>query len=113
VILEVLNQRVTDIDDETALLNELKNIILDFIRQIENMNFQKLNDVNLLYEKAKDIKQIVSVNYDGNAASVNRLITITDKLEKAPDIRIVELPKCRMVTSGTGERNTLKKFDKM
>lgn len=113
VVLEVLNQRITDIDDETALLYELKDIILDFIKQIENTNFQRENDVNLLYEKAKDIKQVVSVNYYGNAANVNKLITITDKLEKAPDVKIVELPKCRMATSGTGERNTLKRFDKM
>lgn len=113
LVLEVLNQKIKEIDDETALLHELKSIILDFIKQIENMNFQNPHDVNLLYEKAKDIKQIVSVNYDGNAANVNRLISITDKLEKAPDVRIVELPKCRMVTSGTGDKNTLKRFDKM
>lgn len=113
VILEVLNQRITDIDDETALLHELKGIILDFIKQIEKTNFQRENDINLLYEKAKDIKQIISVNYDGNAANVNRLISIADKLEKAPDIRIVELPKCRMATSGTGEKSTLRRFDKM
>lgn len=112
-VLEVLNQRVTDIDEETALLHELKNIILDFIRQIENMNLQKADDVNLLYEKAKDIKQLVSANYEGNTASVNRLIAITDKLEKEPDVRIIELPPCRMVISGTGDRKTLKRFDKM
>jgi hypothetical protein len=33
---------------------------------------------------------------------MNRLLDITDKLKKAPEVRIIELPKCRMATSGYG-----------
>ena len=121
VVLEVLTQKVTGIDDEVALLHELKDIILDFIKQIEKFDFQNDKDVKLLYEKAKDIEQqIVNVDYNGNSASVKRLIDVAEKLEKKPDIRIVEFPKCRMVTSGISTEpdlfspdGTLMRFDRM
>ncbi len=112
VVLEVFSQKITDIDDEVALLHELKEIILEFINQIEKFDFHKDSDIKQLYDKAKDIKQqIVNVNYNGNSSSVNRLLEVTEKLEKLPDVRIITLPKCRMATSGTD--GDLKKFDKM
>jgi DNA-binding transcriptional MerR regulator len=104
VVLAVLGQKVTDIDDEVALLHELKLIVLDFIRQIKSSDFNNGDDVKLLYEKVRDIEQLVNVDYNGNsredAASVRHLIDVAEKLEKKPDVRIVELPPCRMVTSG-------------
>lgn len=89
VVLEVLSQKVTDIDDEVALLQELKEIVLDFIKQIKTFDFQNGKDVNLLYEKAKDIeRQIVNVDYNGNSASVKRLIDVAESLRKS---RMLEL----------------------
>ena len=35
VVLEVLGKKVDDIDEEVSLLHELKRIVLEFIRQIE------------------------------------------------------------------------------
>ncbi|MGI5899783.1 MAG: MerR family transcriptional regulator [Christensenellales bacterium] len=86
-VLEVLDKKVSDIDDEVALLHELKDIILNFIRQIEQSDFGKESDVKLLYEKAREIEtQLVNVDYDGNAANVNRLLEVTEQLGKKPDI---------------------------
>lgn len=101
-VLEILGKKVDDIDDEVALLYELKEIIMEFIRQINQADFSKDSDVKLLYEKAKEIEtQIVNVDYNGNPANVNRLVEITEKLDKKiPDIMIVRLPKFRAVTSG-------------
>jgi len=102
VVLEVLGKKVDAIDEEVSLLHELREIVLEFIRQIENADFGKESDVRLLYEKAKEIEtQIVNVDYEGNAANVNRLFEITEKLDKKiPDIMVVRIPKCRVVTSG-------------
>ncbi|MCL2772315.1 MAG: MerR family transcriptional regulator [Oscillospiraceae bacterium] len=87
VVLEILDKKVNDIDDEVALLHELKEIVLEFIRQIKDADFSNDSDVKQLYEKAKDIEaQIVNINYDGNSSNVNRLLEITGKLEKKPDI---------------------------
>jgi len=87
VVLEVLGKKVEAIDEEVSLLHELKEIVLDFIRQIEQADFAKESDVKLLYAKAKEIEnQLVNVDYEGNAANVNRLLEVTEKLAKAPEI---------------------------
>lgn len=112
VVLEVLGKKVGDIDDEIALLHELKNIVLEFIEQINRADFSSDSDVKLLYEKAKEIEiQIVGVNYNGNPANVNRLLDLTEKLDREPDILIVEMPPCRMMTSGPADDNELNRFD--
>jgi len=61
VVLEVLGKKVSDIDDEVALLHELKEIVLEFIRQIKSVDFQNDSDVKLLYEKARDIESLLDV----------------------------------------------------
>ena len=39
IILEVLSKKVDDIDNEVALLHELKEIVLEFIEQINQADF--------------------------------------------------------------------------
>ena len=92
VVLEVLDKKISDIDDEVALLHELKEVILSFIRQIKAADFSRDSDVKQLYEKARDIEsQLVNIDYDGNAANINRLLEVTGKLERAPDV-VKKLP---------------------
>lgn len=87
LVLEVLSNKISDIDDEVALLHELKDVIMSFIQQIKDADFGNESDVKLLYEKARDIEaQLVGTGYDGNAANVNRLLEVTGKLEKRPDV---------------------------
>lgn len=102
IVLEVLGKKVQDIDNEVSLLQELKEIVLTFIRQIEQADFGREADVKLLYEKAREIRtQIANVDYSGNPATVNRLLEVTEKLDrKVPDIIIVRIPPFRAVTSG-------------
>jgi DNA-binding transcriptional MerR regulator/DNA gyrase inhibitor GyrI len=102
VVLDVLGKKVNSIDEEIALLHELKEIVLDFIRLIEQVDFGKESDIKKLFDKAKEIEtQIVNVDYNGNPSTVNRLIEVTEKLDnKIPDIMIVKIPKFRAVTSG-------------
>lgn len=101
VVLEVLGKKVDDIDGEVSLLHELKEIVLKFIHQIENADFGNDSDIKLLYEKAKEIEnQLVNVDYNGNPSNVNRLLDITEKIKKAPEVRVIEIPKFRAVTSG-------------
>jgi len=102
VVLEVLEKKVQNIDDEVALLHELKEIVLDFIREIERVNFADNSDIKLLYDKAKAIEtQLISVDYIGKPSNINRLIEITEQLDKKiPDILVVRIPGFRAVTSG-------------
>ena len=52
MVLEVLGKKVTGIDEEISLLYELREIVLEFIHQIESADFGKEADIKLLYEKA-------------------------------------------------------------
>lgn len=101
IVLEVLGKKVEHIDEEVSLLHELKEIVLEFIHQIEQADFGKKSDVKMLYKKAKELEtQLVNVDYDGNTANVNRLLAVAEKVERQPDILVIEMPTCRMVTSG-------------
>lgn len=83
VVLEVLGKKVGDIDEEVALLYELKGIVIAFIRQIEQADFRKDSDIKLLYDKAKEIEtQLVNGEYAGNPSPVHRLFEVTEKLEE-------------------------------
>ena len=110
-VLEVLGKKVQNIDDDVALLHELKEIVLEFIRKIEQIDFGNDTDVKTLYEKAKEIEpHLININYIGKPSNINRLFEVTDKLEKVPDIKIVELPACRMVTSGLKQEDNHERF---
>jgi len=102
VVLDVLGKKVDYIDDELALLHELKDIVLDFIHEIEHINFANNTDIKLLYNKAKEIEtQLSSSDYIGKPANINRLLKITDKLDKKiPDIMVIQIPGFKAVTCG-------------
>ncbi|MBP1040336.1 MerR family transcriptional regulator [Vagococcus sp. BWB3-3] len=102
VVLDVLGKKVATIDDEVALLFELKEIVLDFIQEIEQLNFADTSDIKQLYSKAKDIEtQIVNVDYIGKPTNINRLIEVTDQLDKKiPDVMVVRVPAFKALTSG-------------
>ncbi|MDR0896430.1 MAG: MerR family transcriptional regulator [Oscillospiraceae bacterium] len=87
VVLEVLGKKVANIDDEVALLSELKSIVLDFIEQIKAADFASGDDIKRLYEKATEIEtRLVHADYDGNAANVHRLLEVTEQLASKADI---------------------------
>jgi len=112
VVLDVLGKKVDAIDEEVSLLHELKEIVLEFIRQIERADFGSSADVKLLYEKAKEIEnQIVNVEYEGNSARVNRLAEVTEKLRKPPEVQVIRVPSFRAVTSGPSSFGNLFKED--
>lgn len=101
VVLDVLGNKVEKIDDEVSLLHELKDIVLDFIHEIEQINFSENSDIKLLYNKAKQIEtHLVNTDYIGKPSNINRLIDITEKLDKkVPDIMVVKIPKFKAVTT--------------
>lgn len=102
IVLEVLEKKVQNIDDEVALLHELKDIVLDFIHEIERVDFANNSDIRLLYDKAKELEtQLISVDYIGKPSNINRLIEITEQLDKkVPDIMVVRIPGFKAITTG-------------
>lgn len=102
IVLEVLEKKVQNIDDEVALLHELKGIVLDFIHEIERIDFANNSDIKQLYDKAKEIEtQLISVDYIGKPSNINRMLEITEELnKKIPDIMVVRIPGFKAVTTG-------------
>ena len=60
-VLSVLNQKVDDIDNEVALLHELKELVLEFIRQMRQIDFHNEADVQTLFDKAEAIETSLTI----------------------------------------------------
>ena len=86
VVLEVLGKKVIDIDEEVALLHELKEIVIAFIRQIKQADFTNDDHVKTLYDKAKEIE--TQLEYSGNPSPVHRLFKVAEKLEERAASRL-------------------------
>ena len=82
VVLDVLDGKAKDIDEEVALLHELKGIVLKFIRQIKQADFSKEADIQLLYEQAEKIEEQID---DEDLA---RLAEVSEKLGLAAEVRV-------------------------
>ena len=102
VVLDVLKKKIESIDYEISLLYQLKEIVFDFIQEIETLNFTVESDIKQLYDKAKEIEmQITNVDYIGKPSNVSRLIEVTNKLDKkVPDIMVVRVPSFKAITTG-------------
>ncbi|QIK70355.1 MerR family transcriptional regulator [Erysipelothrix sp. HDW6C] len=102
VVLDVLSKKVSTIDDEVSLLHELKGLVLEFIQEIETLNFTNQADIQHLYHKAKEVEtQITTTDYRGNSNNYARLVEITDALDKkVPDVMVVRVPAFRALSSG-------------
>lgn len=101
VVLGVLEKKVEDIDGEVALLSDLRDIILEFVGQIRQADFGRDADVKKLYERAANIEsRIANISYAGNASKINRLPDVADRLQKAPEIRIIQINPFRAFSSG-------------
>jgi len=55
-VLSVLDRKIGDIDNEVAHLYELKEIVLEFIRQLRQANFHSETDIKMLFDKAIEIE---------------------------------------------------------
>jgi len=103
VVLDILGEKVRNIDDEVALLYELKDIVLEFIREIERLDFNKNNDIKSLYDKAKVIEtHLTNVDYIGKPSNVGRLLEVAEKIEEPLDVRVIRLLPMEMIKSPVG-----------
>jgi len=105
VILEVLGNKVDVIDDEVTLLHELKEIVITIIKQLEKSDVESNMDLIELYEKANEIDTKLTSEKQDAIQTTNKLLEVTSKLERMPDIRILELPNMKMARSGNTDLN--------
>lgn len=106
ILLEILRGKVDEIEQQSDLLRELKNIVLDFINRIEQYNFEDQNDVRLLYETTavRPSKQ--------SEAPAESFMEITKKLEKSPVVSVKRLPAVKMAICYDDDRTRYDAFHK-
>lgn len=80
-VLDVLGKKLEDIDGEVALLQDLRDIIREFVERIKQADFSRDTDVKRLYERAAKVER-------------------TDRLKKAPEVRIVQINPFKAFSSG-------------
>ncbi len=112
VLLDVLQKKVDDIDDEAAQLYILKKIVTDFINQIKNYSFSEEADIKMLYERVSELEEKMNtIESDNNTEETTdfdeskaaKKISLNDlNYVSIPDVRVVLLPACKMVSSGYG-----------
>lgn len=103
IILEVLTKKADDIDIEVSVLHEFKEIVLEFIRQIKQTDFNNRADIKMLYDKASKIEtRMTSGSYKGNPAkeTVSKLLDVSEEMKKLPEVRIIQVRPFRVFSSG-------------
>lgn len=110
-LLDVLQKKVNDIDDEAAQLHILKKIITDFINQIKDYSFSEEADIKMLYERVNELEEKMNTIENDNTEESSDLGESTDSKKislkdlnyvSIPDVRIMLLSACKMVSSGYG-----------
>ncbi|MCL2707606.1 MAG: MerR family transcriptional regulator [Defluviitaleaceae bacterium] len=101
-VLEVLGKKVDSIDNDVAMLRELREIIADFIREIERADFSGSSEIKMLYDKAREIEtKFIGADYAGKPSKAKRLAELAEGLDKKiPDVMIINIQKFRAATSG-------------
>jgi len=79
IVLSVLDKKVNDIDCDVALLYELKELVLAFIKQVRAIDFHNETDVKLLFDKVTEIETSL-VSCDEN--KLEQLFDTSDQLDK-------------------------------
>jgi len=93
-VLSVLDRKVDDIDSEVALLHDLKEIVLDFIQQIRQIDFHNDADVKMLYDRACEIE--LSIKEDNT--NLERLLDTSEELdENLASVAIESKASCGML----------------
>jgi len=103
--------KLDSLDSEISALSELRQLVDDFLHKMLTQGVKKISAITLLYEETQ--KRISAVE-EGEAVTFERLSKASRRVSKLNDIRIIRLPKMRVITSRhkTGKAETLD-MDKM
>lgn len=110
VLIEVLKQKLDGINEEASLLQQLKEMVLVFIDQLENVEGRLETHIKHLYDQVNTIQAQTDHQVKVVSSTVKQLAEVTEKLEKMPDIKIVKLPRVKMARSGNTDLDIFDKW---
>ncbi|HWT76540.1 MAG TPA: MerR family transcriptional regulator [Mobilitalea sp.] len=96
VVVEAFVDRINAIEDEVDTLTELKRIINDFLQTMIREGITKISALPLLYEEMD--KQLTSIE-EHKPVTYQELSAVSDKLAKPVDVRIIDIPEMRVLSS--------------
>ena len=97
-VVKVFVNRIDEIEEEISALTELKQIVNEFLQAMMKSGITKISALPLLYEEMD--KHLDAINKQNQQNShYQKLSEISDRLTREPNIRILELPEMRMLTS--------------
>lgn len=103
-VLDVLGSKVAEIDGEAAMLAELREVLLAIINEVEKAAESAAN-IKQLYDQAGVLERKISTKN----AHVEKMMEVTERLGKLPDVTIIRLPMMKMARSGNSD---LGEFDR-
>jgi len=77
-LLSILDKRAVDIDSEVAELYELKELVLEFLKQLRKIDFGNNEEVKHLFNKAMELETSLVVNSEDKLA---QLFDTSDKID--------------------------------
>jgi DNA-binding transcriptional MerR regulator len=95
-VVEVFVERMNTIDEQVDALSQLKNITNEFLQTMIKKGITKISALPLLYE---EMDKQLEVSEEHKPVTYEELSSISEKLEKRPEIRIISLSKMRVITS--------------
>lgn len=95
-VVEAFVARIQSIDRQIGALSELKRIVNEFLQTMMKNGITRISALPLLYEEAARQMETCEAS---DAPAYERLSAAAEALTNAPDIRLVELPAMRMLSS--------------
>lgn len=96
-VVSVFVDKIKEIDHEVNALNELRSIVNEFLQTMLKNGIRKISALPLLYEEMD--KQLSLKEDPVKSFSYDELSAVSEKMAKPLDIRLVELPSMRVVSS--------------
>ncbi|MEA4889022.1 MAG: MerR family transcriptional regulator [Clostridiaceae bacterium] len=96
VVVQVFVDRMNEIDDEVNALSELKRIVNDFLQTMIINGISKISALPLLYD---EFNKQLDLHEKQTAINYKRLAEVSEKIAEPANIRIIELPSMRMLSS--------------
>lgn len=98
-LLTLLHNKLSSIDVEIGNLTQLKLLISTFLQKLKTLKLNDRKDVDSIIHQVTIFEQQLdedpSINKKVNIMEVTKMITV-------PDVRLISLPACKMVSSGLG-----------
>ncbi|MDF2586930.1 MAG: putative transcriptional regulator [Anaerocolumna sp.] len=96
VIVETFVNRIKVIDDEVTALSELKRIVNEFLQIMIRNGIKKISALPLIFDEMGKEYEILE---EHKPITFEELKAVDEKLTKPLDIRIMELPTMRVLSS--------------